>query len=162
MKKEKLRLVIVLPAQLADLPVLVRRGNCSKELICCMNERGNEVDCTDVIDDNYVFVWYKCEYLKLAINELMWLEADGSYCVIHLTGKRKITVSTPLAVASEVLPSKCFIRIHRSYMVNMRHVSFLVGSCMKVDDKLLKIGQEYKDKVLEHFIFLGVRRKDKK
>lgn len=161
MKKEKLRLMIVLPPQLADVPVVVKRGSCNRELICGMENAENGADCVNVLNRNYVFVWCRSEYAKLTLDEIMWLEADGSYCVIHLTGKRRMTISSPLAVAAEVLPHECFIRIHRSYMVNMRHVTFLVGNCMKVDERLLRIGQEYREAVLDRFIFLGVRRKNK-
>ena len=48
------------------------------------------------------------------------------------------------------------IRIHRSRIVNLRHVETLVGNRLKIGNELLAIGREYKDALFERVIFLGV------
>lgn len=135
MKKEKLRLMIVLPPQLADVPVVVKRGSCNRELICGMENAENGADCVNVLNRNYVFVWCRSEYAKLTLDEIMWLEADGSYCVIHLTGKRRMTVSSPLAVAAEglVLARDLQFRLKGGGIaMRMGCGSLIIGYCCRI------------------------------
>ena len=70
----------------------------------------------------YVFIWRQNDYLKTAVDEIQWIEAAGSYSRIHLTGGRILVISFNLASVRRKLPESDFIRIHRSRIVNLRHV----------------------------------------
>ena len=96
------------------------------------------------------------EFLKTAVDEIQWIEAAGSYSRIHLTGGRILVISFNLASVRRKLPESDFIRIHRSRIVNLRHVETLVGNRLKIGNELLAIGREYKDALFERVIFLGV------
>ena len=111
----------------------------------------------------YVFIWRQNDYLKAAVDEIQWIEAAGSYSRaagsysrIHLTGGRSLVISFNLASVRRKLPESDFIRIHRSRIVNLRHVETLVGNRLKIGNELLAIGREYKDALFERVIFLGV------
>lgn len=157
--EKKEQLVIILPEHLADLPIKILRSSNHRELaftLQCMDERtlyeyrGEE---------KYLFIWRKNDYLKVATDEIVWIEADGSYTNIYLTEKRVMTLSFHLAVIEKKLPSGDFLRIHRSRIVNLRHVVSLMGNSLKIEDKLLVIGREYRERLFERFTFLGIRRK---
>lgn len=104
----------------------------------------------------YVFIWRQNDYLKTSVDEIQWIEAAGSYSRIHLTGGRSLVISFNLASVRRKLPESDFIRIHRSRIVNLRHVETLVGNSLKIGNELLAIGREYKDALFERVIFLGV------
>ncbi len=70
-------------------------------------------------------------------------------------------VSFHLAVIEKNLPSNDFVRIHRSYIVNLKHVTSLVGNSLNIHGKLLTIGREYRDSFHNRFVFLGIRKMDK-
>lgn len=53
---------------------------------------------------------------------IICIEADGSYCKLHLTEKRKKTLSRPLKYIEDQLPKEQFLRIHRSYLINIGHI----------------------------------------
>lgn len=57
------------------------------------------------------------EYLEQ--KKIIYLKADGSYCEIHLTDKKKKTVSRPLRFVESRLKTDSFIRVHRSFLVNI-------------------------------------------
>lgn len=57
--------------------------------------------------------------------DILFLEAKGSYCrvVFRANGAEKsMTMSYNLAEYEELLPSHMFLRIHRSYLVNVLHI----------------------------------------
>ena len=56
-------------------------------------------------------------------DEIIYAEADGSYCKIFLTERRKKTLSKPLKYLENQLLSGSFLRIHRSYLVNINHIN---------------------------------------
>ncbi|MBI1307059.1 MAG: response regulator [Bacteroidetes bacterium] len=60
----------------------------------------------------------------LDLNDIVHLEADGSYCFVH-TNKKPIHISVNLKQFSSLLPDNIFIRAHRSFVVNLRHVNGL-------------------------------------
>lgn len=165
MKQTNLELVIILPESMEDVPVRIVRDEKVDEVdIRIVTSSRIERDSSSP-EKQHAFIWHTNEYKHIALDEIMWIEAKGSYCDIHATGERKFTLSFPLARIEERLP-KQFIRIQRSYLVNINHVKSLIGHSLLIGKQVLKIGGNYKDKVLNMFIFLGVRKqqpwKDKK
>jgi two-component system, LytTR family, response regulator len=61
-------------------------------------------------------------YEYVFVNEIIRLEADRSYCMFYLTGKRKILVSRCLNDYQQILDSRMFFRIHHSFLINLQHV----------------------------------------
>ena len=102
------QLVIVLPESSEELPIRIVRGSRSMELrlrLCPPDGEERHVNET-------------CPERK----EIQWIEAAGSYSRIHLTGGRILVISFNLASVRRKLPESDFIRIHRSRIVNLRHV----------------------------------------
>lgn len=52
-------------------------------------------------------------------NEIIYIEADGSYSTFHLTRDRKIVVSKILKEYEEILDKEQFARTHQSFLVNL-------------------------------------------
>lgn len=161
---EKQCLEISLPAHLEDLPIRIIRGSGCKELVCSIpsSESESNIEYSTGTDKKYVFIWQRNDYLKLTLDEILWIEAeDGSYSKIYLTNNRSMVVSISLAVIEKDLPYSDFIRIHRSYLINLHHVNSLIGNTFNIEGKLLTIGSKYRESVFNRFIFIGVRIKDK-
>lgn len=138
--EKKQQVVIILPEQLADLPVKIIRSATCKELVFSIQSPDEEVLYGNRSNPKYAFVWQRENYAKVEIEDIQWIEADKSYSVIHLVGGRSMTVSFNLAAVTKDLPKDDFMRIHRSYVINMRHVvESLTGNCLKIGNKLFVI-----------------------
>lgn len=149
MKQLNSEIVIILPSEMKDCPVRVVRGADLEELPVRSNLNSHVKQDT--------LVWYQNGYVHLTLDEIMWIKASSSYCHLYATCNRKFTLSYPLARIEERLPGDTFIRIHRSYLINIRHVKGLSGRSFLIGNQVLKISDEYRKKVFERFIFLGVR-----
>ncbi len=61
------------------------------------------------------------EFVK--ISTIVYCKADSNYCQIICLGDKKITLSKTLKYIEELLPKSIFVRIHKSYLVNLNYVS---------------------------------------
>jgi len=61
-------------------------------------------------------------YEYIHVNEIIYLEADRSYCMFYLTNKRKILVSKCLNDYQQILDGRMFFRTHHSFLINLQHV----------------------------------------
>ena len=58
----------------------------------------------------------------VAADDIEWLEADGNYVNLHVKGRLYPLRSTMTAVEPRLDPAR-FLRVHRSYMVNLDHLA---------------------------------------
>ena len=62
-------------------------------------------------------------FLVIQIRDIVYCQASNNYTVIHLVDRKKITSSQTLGYYEELLTDNIFFRTHRSYLVNIAHVS---------------------------------------
>lgn len=73
------------------------------------------------IRTNYL-IPVKTGYHIVQCEDIMLLEAESNYCHIYLENGSRYFVSRTLKCVSEVLCSTSFVRIHKSFLVNLRFV----------------------------------------
>ncbi len=61
-------------------------------------------------------------FILLKPEEIIVCEAVKNYTVIHLHNRKPITVSRSLMEYERMLESTGFLRVHKTYLVNLRHV----------------------------------------
>lgn len=64
----------------------------------------------------------------LQVEDILYCEANGSYTTFHLRDKRKIVVSKNLKEYETLLDGQSFMRVHNSYLINLREVQRYVKS----------------------------------
>lgn len=162
MEQKNQELVIILPEGMEDIPVRIIRNKGVEELslnvINFSEPRRYSSTVESTTEIRHTLIWHQNEYERVELNEIIWIEANGSYCQIHTTRKRTFTLSYPLARIEERLPPNQFVRIQRSFLVNINHVKKLTGCSLIVDNRIFKIGESYKQQVLSRFIFLGIHK----
>ena len=86
--------------------------------------------------------------------DIMYITASGSYAEIFVENKKYVLRET-LSNLCESLDSGKFIRIHRSSIVNLRHIKEIVHSefseidARMADNTLLRVSKSYKKDFLE-------------
>lgn len=69
-----------------------------------------------------LFVRDKRGLIPLPIDEIVWLKADGDYTTIY-TADKNFLVNTTLKDFSTKLNPENFLRVHRSAVVNLNHIT---------------------------------------
>ena len=95
-----------------------------------------------------VFVKMNDGFQRILMKHILYVEAGGSYCTLHVHGMPAILVSAPLARVSEHLDGEYFIRVHRSYLVNKLHIESIAGNFLQVGVVAIPISKFMKKKVL--------------
>ena len=89
--------------------------------------------------------------VKLFHENIVWLEADGNYTTIHLINNKRHVIRTTLTEMEEQLPSDNFIRIHKSYVVNKKHITEVRANNVIIDQKELAIGRTFQQNLVNVF-----------
>lgn len=84
--------------------------------------------------------------VKLFLQEILYIESTGHYVkVMTVQGQQLIHES--ISVLAEKLPSELFLRIHRSFMVNLSNITAYSTSTIELGNYEVPIGRKYKDTV---------------
>ncbi|MDB0011678.1 LytTR family transcriptional regulator DNA-binding domain-containing protein [Crocinitomicaceae bacterium] len=88
----------------------------------------------------------------LKIEDIQYITSDGPYLEFFMTTKTSPEIDRQtLKWALNILPSDSFIQIHRSYIINLKHVKVLKASeLILFDNTILKVSRSFK-KNIEHF-----------
>lgn len=113
-----------------------------KDVVIAIELAFNKYNATQVDSNSHWFIRSGNRFIKLNISEILFLEADGSYSKI-ITDKDQYLVTGNLNVFAKQR-QKNFIRIHRSYLVNIDRVSSWDGSQVFIDEYSIPIGRSYK------------------
>lgn len=73
-------------------------------------------------DDQQIVVTSKDGMQSIPLKEVVYLEANGSYTIIHVEKKNPVVSSRHLKDYESMLPENSFFRIHHSYIVNKNKV----------------------------------------
>ena len=99
-----------------------------------------------VLQDS-IFVRNHEKLVKVYIKDIFYIEAERNYCRIHSKGKEYLLVMT-LKELDEKLPSGYFIRIHRSYIINLMHIDEIALSHVSIAKKAIPISKSTKEDLL--------------
>lgn len=96
----------------------------------------------------YFFVKQDGKLLKVIFSDILYIKAEQEYSFIF-TENERLLVSMHLKMLENILPSKKFIRIHRSYIAPIEKVISIYGNTLKIDENTkLPIGNTYKENLL--------------
>jgi len=86
-------------------------------------------------------------------NEIVYFKSDGNYSTLFLTSKRTVVVSKTLKHFSEKLPEKQFLRVHKSYVINLSHVKRYVktdgGELIMSNNDVLPVSRNFRSELLK-------------
>ena len=101
-------------------------------------------------DDDSIFLKTEHRVIRANIADIRYVEGMSEYLKIYIERQRPIIMLLSMKKLEERLPSY-FMRIHRSYIVNMKKVSEVSKSRVAIDaDTVLPVGDIYKDALMQY------------
>jgi len=94
------------------------------------------------------FLLIKTEYRlqKMPFFSILYLEALGDYIAFH-TSQGKILSLERMKNMEEQLPQRNFLRIHKSYIINIDHIDYIERGRIIINKEYLPVGETYKEAV---------------
>jgi Response regulator of the LytR/AlgR family len=102
----------------------------------------------------YVFIKKKDQHLKVLLSDILWVKAMGSSVSIIATNNRKFLLSINLKSFIQKVPAPYFLRIHRSYLINLHEVDAINGRRLMIAGKLIPFSEQYKRLIATQFPIL--------
>ena len=92
----------------------------------------------------YLFVKTEHRIQKINLADILYVEALQNYVSLNTIAGRVMSLQ-PLKKIEEQLPATEFVRVHKSYIVSLRHISSVERSRIFIDDAVIPVGDSYRD-----------------
>jgi DNA-binding LytR/AlgR family response regulator len=105
------------------------------------------------IESNDFFLFIKSEYKVLRINlsDIKYIEGMREYVRIHMVGQRPIMTIVSMKKIEEYLPQNKFMRVHRSFIVNLEKITTIDRNRIIFDNNTyIPVSGQYNQKFQEY------------
>jgi len=94
-----------------------------------------------------IFVRSREHLVKIKLEDIIYVEADSCYCNIYTKEEKHVIVSTLKKFEASVsFPS--FIRVHRSFLINVQHVDKIGDSYVMFGEQMVPVSKNHKENFL--------------
>jgi two-component system LytT family response regulator len=110
----------------------------------------------DVYNENEkpLFIKSGTKIFKINVSDILFLEKEGNYFNIHMANNKKILIRMNFFDLFRYLPNNNFIRIHKSYIINLKHLDTIEGQHVIISSRNIPIGAAYKHELMNYMKLL--------
>ncbi len=105
----------------------------------------------DDATSQHIFLRADYSLLKINIDDILFIEGLDDYLKVHVHGQKTIVTRMTMKAISEKLPSKEFIRVHRSYIIPFSKISHVRNKIIFLPGGEIPIGGSYETAFLKLF-----------
>jgi two-component system LytT family response regulator len=94
-------------------------------------------------DDGFVFIRDSNVVKRLKVDDILYLEAQGDYVRIYLADHGH-TIHSSLKSVEQKLPAHIFLRVHRSFIINLGKVDTIEGGTLIINRHMVPVSDAYR------------------
>ncbi|NOQ26663.1 MAG: response regulator [Bacteroidales bacterium] len=102
----------------------------------------------EIQEKDYIILKSDKKNYKIKFDEILFVESLDNYIKVH-TKDLSIICYERLSGIEDELPNNNFIRIHRSYIINLSKIDVFTSAYVEIGERKFTIGRNYKDDVLK-------------
>ena len=91
-----------------------------------------------------VFIKSGSQTYQVKMNDILYLEKDGNYITVYLKDKQ-ILIRENMGDIFDLVPQSAFIRIHKSFVVAIKHIAMIEVHQLIINGTKIPIGSTYRD-----------------
>ena len=95
-----------------------------------------------------IFIKSDGKFIRLNFEDILYIESKGDYVKYSTTNKNYLTHCT-LKVVEEKMDKKKFMKVHRSYIVNIHKIKDIQDYSLVIEGKIIPISKSFKPEVME-------------
>jgi two-component system, LytTR family, response regulator LytT len=100
---------------------------------------------------NHLFVKSDYKLIRIELDDIKYIESQHEYIRIHLINSAPVLTQLSMKSIEEQLPTDRFMRVHRSFIVNLEKISIIERNRIVFDSKVyIPISEQYKSKFQEY------------
>ena len=97
-------------------------------------------------NDEGLFVRSEYRIVRIRFNEIKYIEGMREYVRIHITEGKPVMTLLSMKALEEKLPSQQFMRVHRSYIVNLHRINVIERNRIVFDKEVfIPVSEQYKE-----------------
>lgn len=100
--------------------------------------------------DNLIFIKHNYQFVKILLEDILYLEADGAYTTI-VTNDRKYAIRLTISTLLERLNEVHLTRVHRSFAVHIKKVEGFSDREITIGKHIVPLGRQYKQAFIQQF-----------
>ena len=101
--------------------------------------------------NEYLFAKSGKQLKKIFIEDILFVESMENYVNIFTTSSKEVVYST-LKLFLESLPGDHFLQVHRSYVVNIKHIHSIEGNMLHVAGHEIPIARNLREQAFNSII----------
>ncbi|HEV7381291.1 MAG TPA: LytTR family DNA-binding domain-containing protein [Dyadobacter sp.] len=96
--------------------------------------------------DEYLYLKVEYQLVRIAYDDILYMEGLKDYVKVHLKSDQKPILSlTSLKHLEEKLPAARFMRIHRSFIVNLDQIGAVTRNSIQIGPTTIPVSDQYKE-----------------
>ena len=102
-------------------------------------------------NDNHFFIKCENQIEKVFYDDLLYAEAMMNYVMLY-TSSKKMMVYITIKGLEEQLPADMFIKVHKSFIVNISKINSIEGNIINIGTEKITISQNLREKVINEIV----------
>jgi DNA-binding LytR/AlgR family response regulator len=95
---------------------------------------------------DHLFVKSEYKLVRIELNDIKYIESQHEYIKIHLINSKPVMTKLSMKSIEEQLPSDRFMRVHRSYIINLSKIQVVERNRIVFDEKVyIAVSEQYKE-----------------
>ncbi|CAM1347345.1 LytR/AlgR family response regulator transcription factor [Tenacibaculum crassostreae] len=100
--------------------------------------------------DDYIFVKSDYKLIKIDLKDLIYVEGLKDYLKFYtVTSEKPILTLKSMKSLEDELPKSQFMRVHRSFIVNLKKITTIERNRIVFGDKYIPVSEKYKEDFLK-------------
>jgi DNA-binding LytR/AlgR family response regulator len=100
------------------------------------------------VDQDHLFIKVDTKLIKLQNTDILFVESMGDYVKFVTPNKKYVTLNT-IKNLEEKLDKATFLKVHRSYLVNLTKIDDLDGNILLIQGNQVPISKGHREEVLK-------------
>jgi DNA-binding LytR/AlgR family response regulator len=103
---------------------------------------------------NHIFIKNDNTFVRISLNDIVFLHADRSYCNI-VTADKTYVQSISMNHVFDQINNKNFVRIHRSHIININKITAIEGNMIKLGKHMVEMSKSMREELIGRLTFLN-------
>ncbi|HWV74166.1 MAG TPA: response regulator transcription factor [Pseudosphingobacterium sp.] len=100
-------------------------------------------------EQTFIFIRQNHKLIRVNFEDIVYVEAQRDFSMVYLANGATMMMSMNIGMVETLLPQHIFLRIHRSYIVQLIKIKAIAGNLAKTDLVDLPIGPNYREILLQ-------------
>ncbi|MBK9636820.1 MAG: response regulator transcription factor [Bacteroidetes bacterium] len=111
----------------------------------------NYIHKTNIESQKDIFIRADFSLIKVPLADILYIESLGDYLKVNIKDRKTVVARMTMKEIAEILPSKDFIRVHRSYILPVSKIQSVRNKIIYTAEKEIPIGNTYAEDILNIF-----------